>query len=42
MSADDYKIISNTRLDLPGYSDTKVKKMASLKSRITGNNPYKS
>ena len=40
MSSDDYKIVEGTKVDLEGYSDTKIKKMTLLKSKIIDNNPY--
>ena len=40
MVSDDYKIIENTKVDLEGYSDNKVKKLEFLKEEIINNNPY--
>lgn len=40
MSSNDYKIVVDTKINLEGYSDTKIKKMTLLKSKIVDNNPY--
>ncbi len=40
MSADDYKIVSETDIMLDGYSKNKVKQLTLLKSQIDHMNPY--
>lgn len=40
MSSDEYKIISDTKVDLDGYSKNKVKQLSLLKTKINRYNPY--
>lgn len=40
MSSDDYKIISDTNVELEGYSKNKVKQLKLLKNKIKHHNPY--
>ncbi len=41
MTGDDYEIVSDTDVNLDGYSDNKVKQLTLLKSKINDMNPYK-
>lgn len=41
MTADEYGIVENTKVDFPSYSEGKVKKLTLLKNEITSQNPYK-
>ena len=40
MSSDDYKIVSDTNVELEGYSRNKVKQLKLLKNKIKHHNPY--
>lgn len=40
MSSDDYKIVSDTNVELEGYSKNKVKQLKLLKTKINHHNPY--
>lgn len=40
MSSDDYKIVSDTNVELEGYSKNKVKQLKLLKTKISHRNPY--